>query len=340
MHKSPHFNTIGQIYHDFKVTKINDIHELHCQLIELVHLPTGAQVIHIANDDPENLFCLSFQTIPTTSNGVAHVLEHTVLCGSQKFPVKDPFFTMQRRSLNTFMNALTGADFTCYPASSQVPTDFYNLLDVYLDAVFHPNLNKLSFLQEGHRLEFANSTDPSSPLEYKGIVFNEMKGAMSGPSTRLNEAISQALFPDLTYGINSGGDPKKNVQEVLEISDEDFLKLYNLACEELNQTRYKVASDMFSLLSWINPKFYYNMINLGLAESLQGHHDEAKEIYEACLQITSDEQVLYLYAADNCNQMNDKDNASKFLEQSIALATAANDQECLQNAEQLRIKLL
>jgi len=208
MHKSPHFNTIGQIYHDFKVTKITDIDELHCQLIELVHIPSGAQVMHIANDDPENLFCLSFQTVPTTSNGVAHVLEHTVLCGSEKYPVKDPFFTMQRRSLNTFMNALTGADFTCYPASSQVPKDFYNLLEVYLDAVFHPNLNNLSFQQEGHRLEFANPDDPASLLEYKGIVFNEMKGAMSGPSTRLNEAISQALFPDLTYGINSGGDPK------------------------------------------------------------------------------------------------------------------------------------
>jgi Zn-dependent M16 (insulinase) family peptidase len=164
--------------------------------------------MHIATEDPENLFCLSFQTIPDTSNGVAHILEHTVLCGSQKFPVKDPFFAMNRRSLNTFMNALTGADFTCYPAASQVPKDFYNLLEVYLDAVFHPDLKELSFLQEGHRLEFTNPADPQSPLEYKGIVYNEMKGALSSSSARLAEAINQSLFPDVTYGINSGGDPK------------------------------------------------------------------------------------------------------------------------------------
>jgi len=202
------FQETGQRYHEFEVIKSTPISELHCQLIELVHMPTGAKVMHIANDDSENLFCLSFQTIPVSSNGVAHILEHTVLCGSRKFPVKDPFFAMQRRSLNTFMNALTGADFTCYPAATQVPKDFYNLLDVYLDAVFHPNLNEMSFIQEGCRLEFANPSDPNSPLEYKGIVFNEMKGALTNPNARLNEAISEALFPDLTYGINSGGDPK------------------------------------------------------------------------------------------------------------------------------------
>lgn len=205
--KSSHFTTVGQTYHDFTVTDICNIDELHCQLIQLKHLPTGAHVMHIVADDPENVFCLSFQTIPTKSDGVAHILEHTVLCGSEKYPVKDPFFAMQGRSLNTFMNAFTGPDFTCYPAASQVPKDFYNLLEVYLDAVFHPNLNELSFLQEGHRLEFTVPDDPATPLENKGIVFNEMKGALTSSSSRLNETISKALFPDLTYGINSGGDP-------------------------------------------------------------------------------------------------------------------------------------
>jgi presequence protease len=206
--KSLHFHTVGQTYHQFTLTKLLKISELHCTLFELTHEPTGAQVMHIANDDPENMFCLSFKTIPTTSNGIAHVLEHTVLCGSKNFPVKDPFFSMQRRSLNTFMNALTGADFTCYPAASQVSKDFYNLLEVYIDAVFRPNLNELSFLQEGHRLEFFIPNDPDSSLEFKGIVFNEMKGALASPSSRLHEAMNAALFPDVTYGINSGGDPK------------------------------------------------------------------------------------------------------------------------------------
>lgn len=208
MEKHTHLNTPGQSYQDFKLERIIEISELQCHLRELIHMPTGATVMHIGNEDPENLFCLSFQTIPSTSNGVAHILEHTVLCGSEKFPVKDPFFAMTRRSLNTYMNALTGADFTCYPAASQVQKDFYNLLEVYLDAVFHPNLNESSFLQEGCRLEFSISNDSNSPLEYKGIVYNEMKGALSSPSSILAEAINQALFPDVTYGINSGGDPK------------------------------------------------------------------------------------------------------------------------------------
>ncbi len=200
-------NTIGDTYHQFTLKRIVPLPEINCVMRELEHGPTGAKVLHIENDDPENVFCLSFRTTPDTSNGVAHILEHTVLCGSKKFPVKDPFFSMTRRSLNTFMNAFTGADFTCYPAASQVPQDFYNLLEVYLDAVFHPNLKEFSFLQEGHRLEFSDPNDPSSPLEYKGIVYNEMKGAMASPDRRLHVAFDKALFPDLTYGVNSGGDP-------------------------------------------------------------------------------------------------------------------------------------
>ncbi len=204
----PELQTPGDTYRGFRVTSSKKVPELQCTLIELVHEASGAQVMHVANEDPENVFCLSFRTTPTTSNGVAHILEHTVLCGSQKYPVKDPFFAMTRRSLNTFMNAMTGADFTCYPAASQVPKDFYNLLEVYLDAVFQPKLELLSFRQEGHRLEFAEASNPQTPLEYKGIVYNEMKGAMASPGARLDEAMSAALFPDITYGINSGGDPK------------------------------------------------------------------------------------------------------------------------------------
>jgi presequence protease len=110
----------GQNYHGFIVTKYLPLKELQCTLIELAHEKSGARIIQIANNDPENLFALSFQTLPDSSNGVAHALEHIVLCGSKKFPVKDPFFSMTRRSLNTYMNALTGQDFTVYPASSQV----------------------------------------------------------------------------------------------------------------------------------------------------------------------------------------------------------------------------
>lgn len=198
----------GESYNGFTVTKVVDLPELKCTLRELVHQKSGAQVMHLGCDDSENLFCLSFKTLPSSSNGVAHILEHTVLCGSRKFPVKDPFFAMNRRSLNTFMNALTGPDFTCYPAATQVEKDFYNLLDVYLDAVFHPELKEASFLQEGHRLEFREPTEPKTPLEYRGIVFNEMKGNLSSADTRLWHAMLAALFPHLPYGYNSGGDPR------------------------------------------------------------------------------------------------------------------------------------
>ncbi len=199
--------SVGERYRDFVVTKCIPIPELNCLLREMTHEPTGAAVMHIENDDPENLFCLSFQTLPSSSNGAAHILEHTVLCGSKKYPVKDPFFSMNRRSLNTFMNAFTGADFTCYPAASQVGQDFYNLFDVYLDAVFHPEIKELSFLQEGHRYEFAEPKDPSSPLEIKGIVYNEMKGSLNSGDARLWHAMLEHLFPNLPYKYNSGGDP-------------------------------------------------------------------------------------------------------------------------------------
>src|SRR3989338_10834949 len=189
-------DAVGQVYQGFMTTRYLPLDELQSTLIELVHEPTGARVTHIANDDPENLFCLSFQTLPSSSNGVAHVLEHTVLCGSKKFAVKDPFFAMTRRSLNTYMNALTGQDFTCYPAASQVEKDFYNLLEVYLDAVFYPELKKVSFLQEGHRLEFAEPKNPNSPLQFQGVVYNEMKGAMSSIESRLWEAMMKHLTPD------------------------------------------------------------------------------------------------------------------------------------------------
>ncbi|MCB1118406.1 MAG: insulinase family protein [Chlamydiia bacterium] len=187
----------------FKEISRRKIVELKCELVELVQEESGAQVMHIANDDPENVFCLSFRTLPPSSNGVAHILEHTVLCGSRKFPVKDPFFAMRRRSLNTFMNAMTGSDFTCYPAASQVKKDFYNLLEVYLDAVFYPTLSELSFRQEGHRLEFEGDQ-----LEYRGIVYNEMKGSLISSTARLMEEMGHHLFPDTPYGFNSGGDPR------------------------------------------------------------------------------------------------------------------------------------
>lgn len=172
-----------------------------------VHRETGALHYHLATDNPENVFLVAFRTVPEDSTGVAHILEHTALCGSERYPVRDPFFMMLRRSLNTFMNAFTSSDWTAYPFASQNRKDFANLLDVYLDAAFFSRLDPLDFAQEGHRVEFAEPEDPSSELVYRGVVYNEMKGAMSSPVATLWQTLCEHLFPTSTYHYNSGGDP-------------------------------------------------------------------------------------------------------------------------------------
>ena len=192
----------------FEHIRSEHIRSLDIDLHEFRHIDTGTPHVHLAADNPENVFLVGLRTIPTDSTGVAHILEHTVLCGSEKYPVRDPFFMMIRRSLNTFMNAFTSSDWTAYPFASQNRKDFFNLLDVYLDAVFFSRLHELDFAQEGHRVEFEKPDDPSSPLVFKGVVFNEMKGAMSAPTSFLWQTLTKHLFPNNTYHHNSGGDPE------------------------------------------------------------------------------------------------------------------------------------
>jgi Zn-dependent M16 (insulinase) family peptidase len=190
----------------FVVEQSLPVAELNLTAIRLQHQPTGARMLHLACDDPNNVFAVGFRTPPPNSTGVAHILEHTVLCGSEKYPVRDPFFAMIKRSLNTFMNAMTAADWTLYPVASMNRKDFYNLMGIYLDATFFPTLREEDFLQEGHRLDFADENDPDS-LMIKGVVFNEMKGAMADPSSLLGRRLNAALFPTTCYGKNSGGEP-------------------------------------------------------------------------------------------------------------------------------------
>jgi len=199
--------TVGKSIHGYQVLRSESLPEIHSVFYELVHPPTGARHIHISRPDRENTFGVVFKTVPQDSTGVAHILEHVVLCGSERFPVRDPFFSMLKRSLSTFMNAFTASDWTMYPFASQNRKDFYNLLDVYLDAAFFPKLDELSFKQEGHRLEVAQDESTHDRLEYKGVVYNEMKGAMSSPDQVMVRSILKALCPDTTYAHNSGGEP-------------------------------------------------------------------------------------------------------------------------------------
>lgn len=191
----------------FERRRSQRIDTLNLTAHEFIHRVTGAVHYHLETPYEENVFMVAFRTVPMDSTGVAHMLEHTVLCGSERYPVRDPFFWMIRRSLNTFMNAFTTSDYTAYPFASENRKDFNNLLDVYLDAVFFSRLDPLDFAQEGHRLEFEDPKDPSTPLVYRGVVYNEMKGDNSSPLSVLYESLKAHLYPTTTYHYNSGGDP-------------------------------------------------------------------------------------------------------------------------------------
>jgi len=206
----------------FQHLRSQPIEALNLTVEEYEHRETGAKHYHLSSDSNENVFLVALRTVPTDSTGVAHILEHTALCGSEHYPVRDPFFMMIRRSLNTFMNAFTSSDWTAYPFASQNRKDFFNLMDVYLDAVFFSTLHELDFAQEGHRLEFTEADNPDTELQFKGVVFNEMKGAMSSPVSTLWQTLTKYLFPTTTYHHNSGGEP----QEIPDLSYAELKAFY------------------------------------------------------------------------------------------------------------------
>ena len=189
--------------HRFEAEVRRSIPELGSEAILYGH-PTGARLMSVVNgDDANKVFGITFRTPPSDSTGIAHILEHCVLCGSRKYPVKEPFVELLKGSLKTFLNAFTYPDRTCYPVASQNLRDFHNLVDVYLDAVFHPRLTPEVLKQEGWHYEVEEGE-----LAFSGVVYNEMKGAYSSPERVLGEAIQQGLFPDTTYGVESGGHPR------------------------------------------------------------------------------------------------------------------------------------
>ncbi|KAF5276425.1 hypothetical protein FQR65_LT16318 [Abscondita terminalis] len=213
--------TLSQTVHPaFQLVRQHHVEALDILVSEYKHKVTGAMHYHLATDHDENVFLVAFRTQPMDSKGEAHILEHTALCGSEKFPVRDPFFLMIRRSLNTFMNAFTAADWTAYPFATQNKKDFQNLLEVYMDAAFAANLNPLDFSTKGHRIENEKLRCPSA--KFKGVVFNEMKGAMSSPSDQLYHQLAHHLFPKTTYHYNSGGDPK----DIPDLSYDELVTFY------------------------------------------------------------------------------------------------------------------
>ncbi len=190
--------------HGFELIETRVLPELNTTAQRYRHIATGAELLSLQNDDENKVFGITFRTPPADSTGIAHILEHSVLCGSRKYPLKEPFVELLKGSLQTFLNAMTYPDKTCYPVASTNLQDFYNLVDVYLDAVLHPRITPEVLQQEGWHYELASAEEP---LRYKGVVFNEMKGANSSPERILYRASQSSLYPGHTYGVDSGGDP-------------------------------------------------------------------------------------------------------------------------------------
>lgn len=213
--------TVGTKLHGFTVDRVREVKEMRGTLVEMSHDKTGASLCWLDNGEVNKLFSIAFKTLPEDSTGVFHILEHSVLCGSEKFPVREPFVELLKSSMNTFLNAMTFPDKTMYPVSSRNEQDFLNLTEVYLDAVFAPRIfqNPNIFYQEGWHVEL---TDADAEPTFKGVVFNEMKGAMSSVDEVVQEGMLALVYPDSSYGHNSGGDPR----HIPELSYEQFIASY------------------------------------------------------------------------------------------------------------------
>ncbi|MBN1523160.1 MAG: insulinase family protein [Spirochaetales bacterium] len=213
----------GDTHQGFIVKTVTPLPEFDSVGILCEHEKTGCRLYHIYNDDRENSFCYTFRTPPDDSSGVAHILEHSVLCGSKNFPLKEPFITLAQGSMNTFLNAMTYPDRTLYPASSISETDYFNIMRVYGDSVFFPLLKEIVFMQEGHHLEWKDKNNQESLLEVKGVVFNEMKGHYSTQQSIVSEWSNRSLFSVSPYRVDSGGDPR----EIISLTYEQFKNFHD-----------------------------------------------------------------------------------------------------------------
>ena len=260
----------------YEVVEKRTISDLNSDGYILKHKKTGAMVTLLLNDDENKVFYIGFRTPPKDSTGVAHILEHSVLCGSRNFPVKDPFIELAKGSLNTFLNAMTYPDKTVYPVASCNDKDFKNLVHVYLDAVFYPNIYKEEkiFRQEGWHYEMENIEDD---LSVNGVVYNEMKGAFSSPDDVVEREIMNSLYPDITYGLESGGDP----EVIPELTYEEFLAFHQKYYHPSNSYIYLYGNlDAEEYLKWMDENYLsaFEALKVDSAVKLQPAFNEKKEL--------------------------------------------------------------
>lgn len=260
----------------YEILKTEDLTDIQSTGYILRHKKSGARVAVISNTDENKVFYIGFRTPPEDETGVPHIIEHTVLCGSRKFPVKDPFVELVKGSLNTFLNAMTYPDKTIYPVASCNDKDFQNLVDVYMDAVFNPNIYKHEeiFKQEGWHYELESK---DAPVTINGVVYNEMKGAYSSPDEILQQEIYRALYPDNTYSKNSGGNP----EHIPDLTYEEYLNFHRRYYHPVNSYIYLYGDmDMAEKLDWMDKEYLsrYDRIELDSTIPLQKAFDEKVDV--------------------------------------------------------------
>lgn len=260
----------------YEILKTENLTDIQSTGYILRHKKSGARVAVISNTDENKVFYIGFRTPPEDETGVPHIIEHTVLCGSNKFPVKDPFVELVKGSLNTFLNAMTYPDKTIYPVASCNDKDFQNLVDVYMDAVFNPNIYKHEeiFKQEGWHYELESK---DAPVTINGVVYNEMKGAYSSPDEILQQEIYRALYPDNTYSKNSGGNP----EHIPDLTYEEYLNFHRRYYHPVNSYIYLYGDmDMAEKLDWMDKEYLsrYDRIELDSTIPLQKAFDEKADV--------------------------------------------------------------
>ena len=259
----------------YEIKEYKFLKDINSDAYVLTHKKTGARVVLMPNDEENKVFYIGFRTPPKDSTGVAHIVEHTVLCGSDKYPIKDPFVELCKGSLNTFLNAMTYPDKTVYPVASCNDFDFKNLMDVYLDAVFHPNIYKEEkiFRQEGWHYELENADDD---LTINGVVYSEMKGAFSDPDDIVERQIMNSIFPDTPYGVESGGDP----DVIPDLTYEDFINFHSKYYHPSNSYIFLYGNcDMAERLDYIDKEYLskYEKIEVTSEIATQKPFEERRE---------------------------------------------------------------
>jgi len=295
----------GKKYHGFRLEREKKIGEINSTGRIFVHEKSGARLFSISNDDDNKVFSISFRTPPADSTGIPHILEHSVLCGSKKYPSKEPFVELVKGSLNTFLNAITFPDKTMYPVASRNKKDFFNLMDVYLDAVFHPNIYSVPqiFMQEGWHYELGN---PEGEINYRGVVYNEMKGVFSTPEAVLFRKIPESLFPDTPYSFESGGDP----EDIPGLALEKFLDFHREYYHPVNSYIYLYGDgDVSELLQFLDEHYLSDFNKISVDSAIP-----SQKPFEA-----QNEMVVYYPILPN-----EEENDRGFLSMNFAVDYASN----------------